>query len=358
MNEVSKASKPKQKRRPLLTAVGILLCVVFGSVLICNLLLIIKSNLNPDEPPSVLGITPFTVLSGSMSGDREGHLEIGDLIFVQKVDASELKEGDVISFMASGSVTTHRIIEINKEDGQLQFITKGDANNTKDQLPVFEDQVVGRFLYRVPKVGDFVLFLREPLGMMLFIVVPLMLFIFLDVLTRRNVHGKREEASSELAQENARLRAMLEEREAAPELPQRAATETPLPSPVVEPEPVLPIEVPFVEVEPVVEELPIVEAPPVVEAPPIVETPPAAAAPVVTPPPAEPKVEEMHEFYIGEPPKASEDLLSAIYDGREMAAEPMAAPPVAEPPKAQESEEISLEEILAFARSLEVKKNQ
>lgn len=347
MSEVSKASKPKQKRRPLLTAVGILLCVVFGSVLICNLLLIIKSNLDPDEPPSVLGITPFTVLSGSMSGDREGHLEIGDLIFVQKVDASELKEGDVISFMANGSVTTHRIIEINKEDGQLQFITKGDANNTKDQLPVFEDQVVGRFLYRVPKVGNFVLFLREPLGMMLFIVVPLMLFIFLDVLTRRNVHGKREEASSELELENARLRAMLEEREAAPKLPEPTAAETPTAPPIIAAAPV--VQAPVAPVPP-----PVVQAPPPAE----VTPPPVAAAPVVIPPPAEPKVEAAHEFYIGEPPKASEDLLSAIYDGREMAAEPMAAPPVTEPPKAQESEEISLEEILAFARSLEAKKNQ
>lgn len=354
MREVHKTHEATYKKRPILTAVGILLCLVFGTVLICNLLLIVKSNLNPDEPPSVLGVTPFTVLSGSMSGDREGHLEIGDLILVQKVDASELKEGDVISFMANGSVTTHRIIEVTHEGGQLQFITKGDANNTKDQAPVKEEQLVGRFFYRVPKVGNFVLFLREPLGMMLFVVVPLLAFILIDVLTRRNVHGKREEASSELALENARLRAMLEERETTPKLPEPTAAETPTTPPIIAAAPVVEAPPVYDAPQPVPAPQPMPVPPIVVQAPPSAPVPPPASAPVVVaPPPAELKKEEYGGFYIGEPPKADKEMLSAIYDGREVA-----PPTVAEQPKPQEPEEVSLEEILAFARNLEANRKK
>ena len=169
MQKATTKKKSSSKSNRLLSAIGVLLCVIFGGVLFCNVMLILKSNINPDEPPSVLGVTPFTVLSGSMSGEREGHLEIGDLIFVKEIEASQLQLGDVISFMADGAVTTHRIIDVIQSDGEVQFITKGDANNTNDQCPVSESQLVGLCVFRVPKAGEFALFLREPLGMVLFI---------------------------------------------------------------------------------------------------------------------------------------------------------------------------------------------
>lgn len=300
MSKSHSSKKIKSKPNRFLSVIGIFLCIVFGVVLACNLTIIIKSNISPDEPPSVLGITPFTVVSGSMSGDREGHLEVGDLLLVQKVEAAELKEGDVISFIAGGSVTTHRIVKISKVSGQLQFTTKGDANNSNDQAPVTEEQLVGRYLLRIPKIGEFALFLREPMGMVLFVVVPLVLFLFADVLARRRKEEREDERKSEpsaLELEVAQLRAMLEEYKSAPPS-----------APAPQPAPVLP--------------------------------------PVVTPPSEEPKLEDSGGFYVGEPPKADEALLSAIYDGT--------PPPVMEPPKPQEPEEVSLEEILAFAKKLEM----
>ena len=355
MSGTRQQKKAPSKSNRVLSFVGILLCIVFGFVLVCNLVIIIKSNLAPDEPPSVLGIAPFTVLSGSMSGDREGHLEIGDLIFVQKVEASELKEGDVISFVVKSSVTTHRIVKITETDGERQFITKGDANNAEDQEPVSEDQLVGRYLWRIPKIGNFALFLREPMGMVLFIVVPLMLFVFIDVFARRRLEEtQRGNKQSQLALENARLRAMLEERETTPKLPEPTAAETPTAPPIIAAAPVVEAPPVYDAPQPVPAPQPMSVPPIVVQAPPSAPVPPPASAPVVVaPPPAELKKEEYGGFYIGEPPKADKELLSAIYDGRE------AAPPVMEEqPKPQEPEEASLEEILAFARNLEANRKK
>ena len=106
----------------ILTGVSILLCIVFSFMLICNMTIIIKGTLYPERPPSVLGITPMVVLSGSMSGDAEDHIEVGDLIFVGKTEAEELEVGDVIAFMEGKVVVTHRIIDLfttlYEEDGQ------------------------------------------------------------------------------------------------------------------------------------------------------------------------------------------------------------------------------------------------
>ncbi len=208
------ANKEETQNKPgtlqkILTVIGAVLCVVFGFMLICNLVIIIKGAVNPDIPPSVFGTTPLVVLSGSMSGDAPDHIEVGDLVFVVKTKAEELKKEDIIAFMKDGSVTTHRIIDIaTDENGKLLFTTKGDANNTEDMDPVSEDDIVGIFKSRIPKVGDFALFMQTPLGMIIFVGVPLLAFIIYDIVRRQLYANKENKKTAELEAELERLRAL------------------------------------------------------------------------------------------------------------------------------------------------------
>lgn len=198
----------------LVTGISILLCIVFSFMLICNMTIIIKGTLYPERPPSVLGITPMVVLSGSMSGDAEDHIEVGDLIFVGKTEAEELEVGDVIAFMEGKVVVTHRIIEIQRdENGVLLFTTKGDANNAQDQRPVTASNLVGIYKARIPKVGDFALFLQTPMGMVLFIGLPLLAFIIYDIIRRQQYARKESKKTAELEAELERLRKLAGERE-------------------------------------------------------------------------------------------------------------------------------------------------
>lgn len=213
---------PKSQRsisHKILTGVGILLCLVFGLMLICNLTIIIKGTVKPDSPPSVLGTTPLVVLTGSMSGDAPDHIEAGDLIFVDKAEADKLKIGDVIAFKEEGSVTvvTHRIIDIKTgEDGSLLFHTKGDANNTDDGEPyVTEDRLVGIYKFRIAGVGNFALFLQTPVGMLLFIGIPLFLFIIYDILRRQHYANKEKKNTAAMEEELERLRALAKEQSTA-----------------------------------------------------------------------------------------------------------------------------------------------
>ena len=195
--------------RVVLTAVSILLCVVLGLMLVCNIAIIVKGTLQPGTPPSVLGITPLVVLSGSMSGDAEDHIEIGDLIFVDKADPDALEVGDVIAYMEGSVVITHRIVRIQTAaDGTLLFTTKGDANNTEDLLPVPEQDLVGIYKGRIPKVGDFAIFLQTPLGMILFIGVPVLAFILYDIIRRQRYAARESQKTAQLEAELERLRAL------------------------------------------------------------------------------------------------------------------------------------------------------
>lgn len=211
----TKETNKKTAFDKMVAAIGLVLCIVFGFMLVCNLTIIIKGSLAPEKPPSVLGITPMVVLSGSMSGEAEDHIEIGDLIFVGKVESGELEVGDVIAFMEGEVVVTHRITAISTgEDGKLQFTTKGDANNAEDLRPVSEDNLVGIYKSRIARVGDFALFLQTPMGMVLFIALPLLAFIIYDILRRRHYAAKEDKRTAELEAELERLRALAGEKTA------------------------------------------------------------------------------------------------------------------------------------------------
>lgn len=216
MSTAKKFGKYLYKMNPLektLSFIGLLLCLVFGFTLICNLTIIIKGALYPEEPPSVLGTVPMVVLSGSMSGDAEDHIEIGDLIFVGRVEPEELKEGDVIAFMSGKTIITHRIVRIEGGEAGLQFITKGDANNAEDQVPVPEDKLVGIYKARIPEVGNFVLFMQTPGGMFLFVGLPLMAFIVYDIIRRQRFMKRERQRNDDMKAEISRLRREAIERE-------------------------------------------------------------------------------------------------------------------------------------------------
>ena len=205
----------KKKKFGVFNIVGIIICIVLALILINNVIIITKGLLNPDRPPEAFGLTSMIVMSGSMSGDAKDHIEVDDLIVTKKVDPSTLKVGDIISFMETETtVVTHRIIDI-KEDGS--FITKGDANNIEDTNPVTGEQIIGKFIFRIPKVGGIAYFMQTPIGMLLFIGIPVILYFVFDSFSRSKARKKKEELEKDrenekeaMEEELKRLREMVD----------------------------------------------------------------------------------------------------------------------------------------------------
>ncbi len=103
--------------------------------------------------PRLAGATPFTVLTGSMAPTYPP----GTLIVDQKVDAADIHIGDPVTFqIASGrpEVVTHRVVAIRPDaDGNLEFLTKGDANDVNDPDWRPSEAIRGRVWYAVPHLG-------------------------------------------------------------------------------------------------------------------------------------------------------------------------------------------------------------
>jgi len=193
--------------RLILSLFGVLICVLLVPILAMNLTIIVKSYLNPNEIPDFLGIKPFIVVTGSMEGTIDG----GDLIITKVVEPEALEVGDIIAYSIDTSVITHRIIEETQVDGQPAFITKGDANNIEDQDPVTFDQIESIYLFRIAGLGNVAMFMQTPVGMLVFIGIPLCCFILYDIIWRRFQAKKDSKKDDEMQSELENLRAQLDE---------------------------------------------------------------------------------------------------------------------------------------------------
>ncbi len=112
----------------------------------------------------LFGFQVYTVLSGSM----EPTYHTGSLIYVHKVDYTELAQGDVITFMLSeDTIATHRIVGVvpdEEEEGVLRFRTKGDANAAEDGTLVHCKNVIGSPVFTIPYLGYVANMIQNPPG--------------------------------------------------------------------------------------------------------------------------------------------------------------------------------------------------
>jgi len=191
--------------------IGVIICVLLAPILIMNLTIIIKSYIHPERVPDFFGIKPFIVSSPSM----EDAIMTGDLVVTKTVDPATLKEGDIISFKSGtgDAVITHRIHEVTEKDGQPVFITMGDNNKgVTDAKPVTYEQVESVYLFKIDRLGRLAMFMQKPVGMMVFVGIPLCSFILYDII-RRRLTDRREAAMENDAQtEIERLKAELDEK--------------------------------------------------------------------------------------------------------------------------------------------------
>jgi len=97
--------------------------------------------------PKLFKVEPSIVLSGSM----EPTIMVGDVIYTKHNTASAYQVGDIVVFRYENASkpSAHKIIAIN-EDG---IHTKGDNNENEDMVPLTPEQIDGRVVFIVPKIG-------------------------------------------------------------------------------------------------------------------------------------------------------------------------------------------------------------
>ena len=99
----------------------------------------------------------LVIATGSMTGE----LNKADAAIFEQYDGQLIEDGQVIVFEKNGSMTVHRVVDIEKIDGQLRYYTKGDANEATDSGYVTSAEIVGIVRFKIPYVGYPTIWLRS-----------------------------------------------------------------------------------------------------------------------------------------------------------------------------------------------------
>lgn len=119
----------------------------------------------------LLPIKFFNVLSGSM----EPTIPTGSIVASYDIDPSQLVVDDVVMFNPRDtSMVMHRIVGINETETGIEFITRGDANNTNDPIPIYPQEIVGKVFFFLPGVGAATGWIRENLIAFIVFVLAIM----------------------------------------------------------------------------------------------------------------------------------------------------------------------------------------
>ena len=111
-------------------------------------------------------------------------IHTGSLVISKRVSPENLVIGDVVTFKSkddSTTLVTHRIEQISKENGELSFITKGDANDVIDLEPVKPENIIARVQYDIPYLGYMTEFIKTKQGMLLVVIIPAIALLLIEI---------------------------------------------------------------------------------------------------------------------------------------------------------------------------------
>ncbi|OQB06338.1 MAG: Signal peptidase I W [bacterium ADurb.Bin212] len=145
--------------------------IMFGIILIVGLTFLVSLL------PLKNNYKVFSVMSGSM----EPAIPVGSLIFVQP--SAIYAMGDIVTYAPSDlnnkkDTTTHRISGKELINGVVFYSTKGDANNTNDSVKIKQDQLVGKYIFKIPYLGYLLSFIKTLTGLVLIVIIPATIIIY------------------------------------------------------------------------------------------------------------------------------------------------------------------------------------
>ena len=138
---MSKQDKEKSISILIGHILNILLFIV-SILIIIGVYYIVQIKVFQNDYSNLFGYNFFEVATGSMSST----IEIGDIVVVKIT--KEVNKNDIIVYKDGDNFITHRLVE---KDGD-KLVAKGDANNSEDK-PIVEEQILGRVICILPKIG-------------------------------------------------------------------------------------------------------------------------------------------------------------------------------------------------------------
>ncbi len=179
----------RQKEKPIRYIVSVLsyalfifLMLIGGTLLLYVADIKIRAAKGDYSAPT---FNAYVVLSGSMIPT----IQVKDIVVTKKIAESRLEIGDIITFISpdprwGGISVTHRIIDVYYDEakGTHTYKTKGDYNNIADAVPVPNENILGKVILKVPKLGYIQDVLASKGGLIICVLIPSLAILSYDIM--------------------------------------------------------------------------------------------------------------------------------------------------------------------------------
>ncbi len=195
----------KETMKKIWNVITTILTVLAVTVAVIAVVSVVTINRNDR---SLLGFRFFICLSDSM---KATDFAAGDLVVSRSVDPSEIKEGDIISFVSTdpssnGQIITHKVKAVEESNGLYLFTTYGTTTGVEDPSRVQGVNVLGKYVFHIPKVGYFFDFLKTTPGYVCCIFIPFAFLIILNLVnTIKSFRAYKKDEMDKLVEERKAL---------------------------------------------------------------------------------------------------------------------------------------------------------
>lgn len=141
----------------------------------------------------------YTILTQSMVPT----IYAGDVIVTYKNDDNKYEIGDILTYKSDlngGINITHRIKESYVVNGKYSYKTKGDNNSVEDAEIVKGEKVLGKVIFKIPKVGYFQRYLVNNRKLIICILIASLSVVIYDVV--KLFEGIRKKGNEESFDDN------------------------------------------------------------------------------------------------------------------------------------------------------------
>lgn len=115
----------------------------------------------------ISGFFPYYMI-GIGSESMEPKIAKGDAVVIHKIPSKDKKNhtaklevGQVIAFKMRDKTIVHRLVAIEEKDGVTYYRTKGDANNSRDNVNLTIENIYGVIEFRIPYIAYPTIYLTE-----------------------------------------------------------------------------------------------------------------------------------------------------------------------------------------------------
>lgn len=137
-------------------------------------------NIYPEKVNEFIGYRFCNILTGSM----EPLIPTNSLVLVKVLDKQQtIEPGTIVTFHADrfneDVLITHFFDHIEEVDGAPYYRTHANGVEQLDEFQTTREDIVGTYVFHVPYIGKFILFLRSPNAFVMYAMYTVIFFLYI-----------------------------------------------------------------------------------------------------------------------------------------------------------------------------------